>query len=143
MSTMKEFVTFKNPAFLNGVQTEVTIKSTDTKGRKNYSPIKFEVVVSENEKDFIKIFVRDNKVIAQAFKKGAEKPYVNAVAKCHPEDEASEDCAVIYNRYCIYPRWIYSIDCTPSEIQFQNKILCYFNWCLFCIFANTFLKTIE
>lgn len=95
MSTMKQFVTFKNPAFLNGVQTEVTIKSTDTKGRKNYSPMKFEVVVSENEKDFIKIFVRDNKVIAQAFKKGAEKPYANAVARCHPEDEFDYEKGIV------------------------------------------------
>ena len=84
----------KAPAKAKDMQASMVVTSINPKSAKHISPMEFEIIVSENENDVIKVFVRGNKVIAQAFKKGAEKPYANAIAKCHPEDEFNYEAGV-------------------------------------------------
>ena len=81
-------------AKVKDMKASMVITSVNSKSAKNISPMEFEIIVSENKNDVIKVFVRGNKVIAQAFKRGAEKPYANAVARCHPEDEFDYEAGV-------------------------------------------------
>lgn len=66
---------------------KATLFNEEADRPKNYSPVKYQFEVNaDSETRRVKVTVRDNKVIAQLYKKGAEKPYINAVAKCHPID---------------------------------------------------------
>ena len=66
---------------------KATLFNEEADRPKNYSPVKYQFEVNaDSETRRVKVTVKDNKVIAQLYKKGAEKPYINAVAKCHPID---------------------------------------------------------
>lgn len=62
------------------------LSNEETDRPKNYAPANYQVEVNRDNETRIKVTIRDNKVIAQLYKRGAEKPYINAVAKCHPID---------------------------------------------------------
>lgn len=53
---------------------------------KNYTYTNFYFEFNRDKETKIRVTARDNKVIAQLYKRGMEKPYINAVAKCHPYD---------------------------------------------------------
>lgn len=53
---------------------------------KNYTYTNYYVEFNRDKETKIRVTARDNKVIAQLYKRGMKKPYINAVAKCHPSD---------------------------------------------------------
>lgn len=53
---------------------------------KNYTYTNYYFEFNRDKETKIRVTARDNKVIAQLYKRGMEKPYINAVAKCHPSD---------------------------------------------------------
>lgn len=53
---------------------------------KNYTYTNYYFEFNRDKETKIRVTARDNKVIAQLYKRGTEKPYINAVAKCHPSD---------------------------------------------------------
>lgn len=55
---------------------------------KNQMDIDYKVAIRRpSDNAIVKLMIKGNKTIIQLYKEGAEKPYVNAVAKCHPDDE--------------------------------------------------------